>query len=769
MKNLIKKKLSFKFGLLMVASVSCIISLFSIFFIIKGFHSFEKQLNNRLENITKISRTGLATALWQFNSQYVQDFTNSLFLSEDVAFIKVYYKDNTTIQQSVDKYQGKSFDYFLNSSLFITKRTEIFFEDYHVGTMEIALSKMNIKKVIWITTKNSIILMFFVSIAVYLTTFFTIRKFLFTPLKRMEKLMKKVSMGKLDTKFSTGKEDEIGRLEQNIDNMISAMKNLTASRDELNHEIMERKKIEEALRKSEESFREFVEETDNLIAHVDREGKIIYINPIGEKILGKSPENLKGELVTEFIHKNDIEKVITWTNAKVADSIHKAFIENRLCNIESGVMSNWLWTVHFIYNEGEFSGLNCIGHNITKLKEAELERAKLESQLRQAHKLEAVGTLAGGIAHDFNNILGIILGNAELALLYATGQNEKAANKISEIVTASLRAKDVVSQLLSFSRKNEIKKVPLKLDSITKESVKLLRSSIESSIEMKLDIDTKLKTINAEPTQIHQIIINLCTDSAHAMEKNGGQIIIRVKNINIDSANAYKEDLPPGEYVKLEIQDTGHGIPAEIQERVFDPYFTTKETGKGSGMGLSVTHGIVKSHNGYLKLTSSPEKGTCIAILFPVVNSSTRENKNNKENHEIPQGMEKIMLVDDEKSLIIMMEEFLKNLGYSVKSYVNPIDALDDFKADPSEFDLVITDMTMPQMYGNKLARQIGKIRKDLPIILCTGYSDKVDMENLKKDSINIYLEKPFDNKDLGVAVRKLLNAEETLQGKKST
>ena len=401
--------------------------------------------------------------------------------------------------------------------------------------------------------------------------------------------------------------------------------------------------------------------------------------------------------------------------------------------------------------------LYSIVYDITARKKAEEEKAALETQLLHAQKMESIGTLSGGIAHDFNNLLGIILGNAELAMDDMPEWHPAKFN-LNEIRTASLRARDVVKQLLSFSRKTDPKQQPAKLVQIVEDALKILRSSIPTSVNIHQNIpDDTDDTILADSTQINQVMINLFTNAAHAMEDTGGVITIGIENIDLDhvSAPTYP-DLSPGNYVKLTVSDTGTGIDHEVKDRIFDPYFTTKEVGKGTGIGLSVVHGIVKSHNGAILVDSQFGKGTTFSILFPVAEESVVIET--EPDDEFPTGNERILILDDEESMVDIGRRRLERLGYQVEARTDPVEALDLFRADPDQFDLVITDMTMPRITGDNLVKEILKIRPDMPTILCTGFSEKIDEEKAKKIGVREYIDKPFDQGKLSRLVRKVLD-----------
>ena len=383
------------------------------------------------------------------------------------------------------------------------------------------------------------------------------------------------------------------------------------------------------------------------------------------------------------------------------------------------------------------------------------EKKKLEGQLHHVLKMESIGTLAGGIAHDFNNIIGIILGNTELATDNVPEWNPARYN-LEEILTACFRAKDVVRQLLSFARKTKLEKKPTNILPIVKDSLKLLRSSIPTSIELRQNMAKNVDTILADPTQINQILINLCTNADHAM-LDGGVIVITLKNVELDEDTvAQYADLNPGRYVNLVVSDTGHGIPREAIDRIFDPYFTTKELGKGTGMGLAVVHGIVKGHNGLITVESELGKGTTFSIFFPAVDKKAMVEAETGE--ELPTGDERILFIDDEESLVKMGHQRLERLGYTVDAMTSPIEALELFRSQPDQFDLVITDLTMPKMTGDKLVKEILNIRPDIPVILCTGFSEKIDEKKANAIGASDYIEKPLDKRDFAFNIRKVLD-----------
>lgn len=384
------------------------------------------------------------------------------------------------------------------------------------------------------------------------------------------------------------------------------------------------------------------------------------------------------------------------------------------------------------------------------------DQTRLEAQLRQAQKMESIGTLAGGIAHDFNNILGAIIGYAQLAR-YNLDDDGQAKKDIDHVLTAANRAKDLVKHILGFSRMSEHAMQPVQMHHIVKEALKLIRASLPSTIDIRQEISTGKTTIMADPTEIHQVIMNFCTNSLHAMEKTGGILTVELEPVDADKIDLLGHpDLKPGPHLRLMVSDTGCGIEPYHLDRIFDPYFTTKKKGTGTGLGLAVVHGIIKNHGGSVNVKSDPGKGTTMTVYFPRLDSIINQEPLVPE--ALPTGTETILFVDDELALVDIEKIMLQRLGYRVVSDSSSVSALKIFKEKPDQFDIVITDMTMPEMTGIELAREISEARPDIPIILCTGYNNSVTDDKVKEAGIDLLLLKPVEIKDLAEAIRALIS-----------
>lgn len=395
-----------------------------------------------------------------------------------------------------------------------------------------------------------------------------------------------------------------------------------------------------------------------------------------------------------------------------------------------------------------------------KLVEEIKEREQLEAQLRQAQKMEAIGTLAGGIAHDFNNMLAAIIGFSEI-IEEDLPKDSLSVHHIQSILGAASRGRDLVKQILAFSRKTEHVRGALSLSPLIKETIQLLRVSLPTTIAIRLHLNTAEDTVLASPAEIQQILMNLVINAAFAMHDSGGTLTINLANIDFKPDSSLSNtDVEPGEYVQLVVTDTGSGMTPDVMKRVFDPFFTTKKVGEGTGMGLSVVYGIVKSLHGVITVKSRPGVGSIFKILLP--KSPVDMTSEPVKAEATPTGNERILFIDDEELLVEWGQTFLEKLGYAVKATTVSAEALKVFSSDPSQFDLVISDQSMPGITGLHLARKLLKIRSNIPIILCTGYSDSVSPEKAKEAGIKEFLMKPLGKKELAEVIRRVLDTAES-------
>jgi len=384
------------------------------------------------------------------------------------------------------------------------------------------------------------------------------------------------------------------------------------------------------------------------------------------------------------------------------------------------------------------------------------EIEKMQARFRQVQKMEAIGTLAGGIAHDFNNILSAIIGYTELAL-YFDSEATSSRELLEQVLKASNRAKDLVAQILTFSRQSEQELKPVMISLLIKENLRLLRTSLPTTIEIRQNITAKSSTVLADPTQIHQVLMNLCTNASHAMRENGGVLDVSLIPFDLDpNAATHYPDLTPGPYLKLTVSDTGHGMNRAVMEHIFDPFFTTKEPGRGAGMGLSVVHGIVTSYGGTIIPESEPGKGTTFHVFFPRLEKKIPAEAETVS--PILTGNECILFVDDEEAITHMGQQMLERLGYEVFARTSSIEALEVFRSQPDKFDLILTDQIMPNMTGENLAKKIMQIRPEIPIVLCTGFTETITPEKARAMGFRELLLKPIVIRDLAEAIRRVLD-----------
>ncbi len=516
---------------------------------------------------------------------------------------------------------------------------------------------------------------------------------------------------------------------------------------------LENKKTRQALQESEERLRTVYETFPDPVTIIQTEnGRCIDVNSAFSRVTGWSATEVIGKTETDLeLWENPAER------QKLVDGISESGkienLEARLRLKDGRTITALMSAVLIRLNDQPH--ILTITRDISELKSAQEEREQLKTQLIQAQKMEAIGTLAGGIAHDFNNILGAIIGYAEMAL-YDTRQDSMEHYNIDQVLKAGHRAKDLVKQILAFSRKSEQNKQIISLAPIIGEALNLLRASLPTTIEIKQNIEPNLDAIYADPTQIHQVMMNLCTNAGHAMADSAGILSVSLQNIDLRAeAATLNPDLIAGPYVKLSISDTGHGMDNSTLDRIFDPYFTTKAQDKGTGMGLAVVHGIIKGHGGSIQVDSTPGQGSRFDIFFPIMERQTVSET--EELKALPTGRECILLVDDEISLIDLGRNMLKKLGYRVETRTRPVEALKMFQADPHKFDLVISDMTMPNMTGDILATELRQIRADIPIIICTGYSERINEQRADELGIQGLIMKPFTIRRLAKTVREVL------------
>ena len=502
----------------------------------------------------------------------------------------------------------------------------------------------------------------------------------------------------------------------------------------------------ENIRESEARFRSLFELSPQAVALTDAgTGRIVDANKKLCRLSGYAKEELIGNSTTGLGFYSEDERR-TFVEALCSSG------EVRGMEMDFRIKNGDILKALMYASTVEIAGKPLI---LTVFHDVTTER-QLEDQLRQAHKMEAIGTLSGGIAHDFNNILAIILGYSEIAENQVHGSSP-VQSSLQEVKSAALRARDIVQQLLTFTRKGELKHQVIDIRPIVKEGLKMLRSTIPTTVEFRESIPDASFPVKIDATQVHQILVNLCTNASHAMEA-GGSMAVQLETVSLSREELdFDKGLHPGDYVKLRVEDTGQGIPEADLHRIFDPYYTTKKVGNGSGLGLSVVMGLVKTHGGGIRVGSELGVGTTFEVFFPLAEPAA-EASPIQGSPEIPRGSERILFVDDEQMIVDLNRQRLELLGYRVTACTSPLDALATIVRDAEGFDLVITDMTMPKMAGDRLIKEILGIRPSLPIILCTGYSERISAESARALGVSRYLKKPLEMQTLAVSVREALD-----------
>lgn len=481
--------------------------------------------------------------------------------------------------------------------------------------------------------------------------------------------------------------------------------------------------------------------------------ELLFVNKYGRDIFG------------------DIKGKICWKSLQSGQNGPCAFCTNeKLLDVEGNPVGPIVWEFQNTLNnewyecrdqviewlDGQLVRME-IATNITQRKKAENNRKKIEEQLRQSHKMEALGTLAGGIAHDFNNLLNAIIVNSDL-LLRDIPEKNTAYQNASEIKKAGKQASKLVRQILAFSRRTEQKRQPVQLQNIIKDVLKLLRSTLPTTIEIHQAIDTNCSAVIADKIQVHQVVMNLFTNASHAMLNEKGLLVIKLQEVDVDhNLSLLVEDLSQGKYVQLTVSDTGYGMDRETMERIFEPYFTTKNKVEGTGLGMATVHGIVKNHGGAISIKSELGKGTTVSIFFPVADTPVALSQPKEQKKELPKINARVLFVDDVEFNVQIGTHVCEHLGCQATGFTSSVEALASFRQAPDRFDIVITDQTMPELTGFDLAQELFKIRPDIPVIMVTGHSHTVDEKKAKEAGIKDFLMKPLDIDILAESITKVL------------
>ncbi len=519
---------------------------------------------------------------------------------------------------------------------------------------------------------------------------------------------------------------------------------------ELEKVVLDRKRTDEAVKKNEQLLKLYIEFTPAATAMCDLHMRYLAYSRRWIADYNLPEENLLGR------SHYDLFKTIPehWKQQHQRCFKGEVIVNSEEPFTRSDGTVDWVRrNLHpWVTEDNNVGGLIMFTEVITERKQAEKDKERLQFQLQQSQKMESIGNLAGGIAHDFNNILSSIIGFTELAL-DETPKGTLAEDSLQEVYSAGKRAKDLVQQILTFARQSDEKRTPLLPSKIAREVLKFIRPTIPTTIEIQQNLDSE-SWITGNATRVYQVLMNLCTNAAHAMEDSGGVLTVSMKDLSFDKENS-PIGMKAGDYVEIKVSDTGSGIAPEIIDSIFEPYFTTKEPGEGTGMGLAIVRGVIESYDGKISVASQLPKGTTFTTYLPI--TKKRDHKAYVP-EQLPTGTEHILFVDDEHPIAKMGRRTFESLGYSVTTRTSSEEALELFKAKPNDFDLVVTDMTMPNMTGDQLAIELMKIRNDIPVILCTGFSKRISDDSIADIGIRAFAYKPIVKADLAKTVRKVLD-----------
>ena len=720
-----------------------------------GYYSFsinynEKKFKTFIENQTKYISDTFTLQLWLFDLNTTQELCKLLSKSQEISGLRLLDHKKKPIFQQEPSHK--------ETTVHVNRELRYKGEKL-VGYIEIFYSNTSQKQ----ERQNILIIGILMVIGTIMGAFLFInillKRYLSRPLENLQKDMVLLAKGNFQQSAIVGQKIEIQNIIDTFNKLTISLRErddeITSKTKALKTEISERKHTEQALIKSEQSFRNLFNSITDLIYTQDMEGCFTSANPAMQRLFGYDMDEFIGHRAVEFM-KPEFQS--GFASQYLEEIKEQGYHEGISCYCKKNKEKIYIEYRSSLVkpDDGSEPYISGIGRDVTENVLSEKKVKQLQKQVAQAQKIESIGTLAGGIAHDFNNILFPILGHTEM-LLEDVPKDSPFKNSLKAIYTSALRAKGLVKQILTFSRQDTNELKLMKMQPVVKEAIKLIRSTIPTTIEIKQDINADCGVVKADPTQIHQIVMNLSTNAYHAMEETGGELKVSLKEMEFKTLDLINPNMTPGVYACLTVADTGKGMDKNLTDKIFDPFFTTKAIGKGTGMGLSVVHGIITAMRGAIHVYSEPGKGTEFHVFLPV-EKSLPEEQVTKSKAQIQSSTEQILLVDDEEAILTMEKQLLERLGYQVTSRFSSLEALEAFRDSPDKFDLVITDMAMPNMPGDRLSVELTKIRPDIPILLCTGFSETMSEEKATSLGIKGFLFKPIVMKDLAQKIREVLD-----------
>jgi PAS domain S-box-containing protein len=689
-------------------------------------HVAKEQLSAKADELYVYLAGILEKSLWDIDEKNIRVIGETISQNEVVAALTISDSFGQTIYEMAREKQSNA----------IQREGKIFHEGALAGYVQVSLTRKFYDQSSRQLLFASLLTLVIALVVLIFTTGVLIRRFLKGPLESLNHILDDYSAGIYEPRGANIPYLEFQPFGRVLDDM---GKRITQQLKEV--------------KQAEEKYRNIFENAVEGIFQSTIEGHFVSVSPSMARLFGYDTPQILIEEVTDIGAQ-------CYANPEDRDEFTRRINRDGLVHrFESQMVrrdKSFFWvsiSARLVFDEkgqpGFYEGF-CI--DITRQK-------NLETQLRQAHKMEAIGTLAGGIAHDFNNILGVIIGCTELALeKIAPGRDE--ISLLERVLRAARRARELVKQVLTFSRQDKSEIKPLYLHPIVKETLKFIGATAPATIRIEQAIENDAGAVLGDPTQVHRLLMNLYTNAVHAMQTKGGVLNVSLADKDLSSDTAAHADLKAGPYVELCVRDTGHGMSPETMVRIFDPFFTTKPVGEGTGLGLSVVHGIVKKHNGGIVVESQPEKGTTFKVYFPRLDKRHIQIMGELE-AGVPVGNERILLVDDERELLDTLQQMLEELGYSVTVTSSSLDAYDRFRRAPEDFDLIVADLTMPGMTGIDLAKKIKCIHPDIPIILCTGFSELTASQQAQEAGAWRVLYKPVARWQLATAIRAALRWEQ--------